>query len=843
MLDSVSSLPHQRVVASGKFLRLGAEKFVVRGVTYGPFAPDARGVSFPEVERLREDLRHIASLGFNVVRVYDVPHREFFEGCAANNLRVLVTVPWTQHVDFFADRSAGLGAIRAVRKAVQQCRDYDSVFGYLVANEIESTLVRWMGPAKVTRFLEELIEAARSEDGGALFAYTNYPSTEYLRPQNADFVAFNVYLESATAFGSYLQRLQNLAGEKPLVLSEFGLDVRTHGVARQADTFAWSWAEVAAAGLSGSIWFSFTDEWYRGNADVVDWQFGMVTRDRREREICGVARRWCRPGGLLEKLARPARVSRVSVIVCTYNGTRTVRDCLSSLRTLSYPNYEAILVDDGSGPGVAEIAEDFPEVRFLRQNHAGLSAARNLGAHEATGEIIAYTDDDCVVDEDWLTYLVPRLATGEVAAAGGPNIPPAPHGMVEACVAAAPGSPSHVLLTDVEAEHVPGCNLAVRRDAFEAIGGFRDEYVAAGDDVEFCWRLQDARMRIGFAPAAMVWHYRRSRASDYFRQQRGYGKAEALLMRRHPERFGLVGGAHWRGIVYPPGGGVPMFLGAAPQIYQGVFGHAPFQRIYGGDAPEFGYVVSSVHWLACGLLFALGGLLSPWLGIAGGAMILANVLQAVQLARGAEITAPYNGFAGRLCLMSLSWAQPIVRGWARYVGGLGYTRSRRAFSTWPKVSLWSRRSLIHLWLSDAYWNANGLNRDALFQPIAADLAAAGWECVPGYGWERWDLEIRRPVRLWLVRLASVTEYHEGGECLTRVKLHTVPTAFFGLTRGLIIATALVAGLVWGLGAVLAVVIALVLLLAVSGAGGMWLLFSLRHRIRRVAREIGVAQGP
>ena len=84
-----------------------------------------------------------------------------------------------------------------------------------------------------------------------------------------------------------------------------------------------------------------------------------------------------------------------------------------------------------------------------------------------------------------------------------------------------------MLLDDVEAEHIPGCNMAFRREALEEIGGFDPVYRAAGDDVDVCWRLQKLGHRIGWSPAAMVWHFRRNTVKDYLNQQRGYGKAEA----------------------------------------------------------------------------------------------------------------------------------------------------------------------------------------------------------------------------------------------------------------------------------------------------------------------------
>ena len=87
----------------------------------------------------------------------------------------------------------------------------------------------------------------------------------------------------------------------------------------------------------------------------------------------------------------------------------------------------------------------------------------------------------------------------------------------------APGGPNHVLLSDTVAEHIPGCNMAFRRDVLLAIGGFDDRFRIAGDDVDVCWRLHDRGDTIGFHPAAMVWHHSRSTIRGYLRQQYNYG--------------------------------------------------------------------------------------------------------------------------------------------------------------------------------------------------------------------------------------------------------------------------------------------------------------------------------
>src|SRR2546430_5882272 len=159
---------------------------------------------------------------------------------------------------------------------------------------------------------------------------------------------------------------------------------------------------------------------------------------------------------------------RVSVVVCTYNGRRTIRDCLEGLSRLAYPNYEVIVVDDGSTDDTAAVVRRY-DCRLIRTENRGLANARNTGLEAATGEIVAYIDDDAYPDPEWLTYLAATFMSTTHAAVGGPNIAPTGDGPIADCVARAPGGPVHVLLSDRQAEHIPGCNLAFRRYALAAI--------------------------------------------------------------------------------------------------------------------------------------------------------------------------------------------------------------------------------------------------------------------------------------------------------------------------------------------------------------------------------------
>src|SRR5881392_1850049 len=208
-----------RVRAAGKFLFQGDRKLYVRGVTYGTFAPNDDGVPYPAADVVERDFARMASAGLNAVRVYTVPPRWLLDLAAVYGLVVLVGLPWEQHVAFLAERTRRRDIERRVREGVRACAGHPALLGYAVGNEIPSGIVRWHGRVRVERFLRGLVGAVRDEDD-ALVTYVNYPSTEYLEVPCVDFACFNVYLERRDRLAAYLARLQNLAGDLPLVMAE-----------------------------------------------------------------------------------------------------------------------------------------------------------------------------------------------------------------------------------------------------------------------------------------------------------------------------------------------------------------------------------------------------------------------------------------------------------------------------------------------------------------------------------------------------------------------------------------------------------------------------------------------
>ena len=585
-IPSASARPQVK----GKFLYKENQKLWIRGVTYGTFRPNAEGDLFPDLLTVEQDFLRIASHGFNAIRTYTLPPRWLLDAASRCGLFVLVGLWWDQFVTFLDDKKLVQSIMERVRESIQRCAGHPAVLAYSLANEIPAQIVRWYGRRKIERFLEQLHAIVKSVDPQGLVTYVNYPTTEYLDLPFLDFICFNVYLEKPDTLKAYLARLQNIAGDRPLILAEIGLDSLRHGQDTQADVLAWQIRTVGSAGGAGAFAFAWTDEWYCGGQEIKDWDFGLTDRSRNAKPALGAVQHAFHEFPLLPRPEWP----RISVIVCSYNGSRTIRDCLNALQCLEYPNYEVIVVNDGSTDATESMAREYPFCVISTPNR-GLSEARNTGLHLATGEIVAYTDDDAFPDPHWLNYLADMFLTTSHAGIGGPNLPPSDDGWIAECVANAPGGPIHVLLDDQTAEHIPGCNMAFRKESLKSIGGFDPQFRSAGDDVDICWRLQEKGWTLGFHPSALVWHHRRNSVRTYWSQQRGYGKAEALLEKKWPQKYNVAGHLSWKGRLYGQGS-IKACLWSTSRIYHGVWGSAPFQRMYQADPSHTQSILSMPEW-------------------------------------------------------------------------------------------------------------------------------------------------------------------------------------------------------------------------------------------------------
>lgn len=754
-----ASTPRPHV--DGKFFGLGTERLWLRGVTYGTFAPDEQGLRFGAQEQVRADFTAMAANGMNAVRTYTAPPRWLLDEAAASGLWVVAGLAWEQHIAFLDERGRAAAIEASVREQAAECAGHPAVLSFAVGNEIPTPLVRWHGRRRVEAFIERLCGAVRAEAPDALLTYVNYPSTEYLRLPFLDFLAFNVYLDDSVQVTKYLARLQNLAGEKPLVLAEVGADSRRAGPDEQADTLASQLEAAATSGCAGAFVFAWTDEWHRGEDEVRDWHFGLTDRARRPKPaLAAVSAAYAGAEGVVEPDS-----PLVSVIVCTHNGERWLGGCLQAIASLRYPAYETIVVDDGSTDLTAAVADSYG-VRVIRTENQGLSAARNVGLLAARGDYVAYIDDDAYPDRDWLRFLVGAFGSSDHAAIGGPNLPPAGDDAIAACVANAPGGPVHVLLSDSEAEHIPGCNMAFRRADLVEIGGFDEQFRTAGDDVDVCWRLAGHGRSLGFHPAAVVWHHRRDTIRAYLRQQRGYGHAEALLERKWPEKYTRRGHLTWKGRLYDRASGRAF---RPSRIYHGTWGTGAFQPAEDRSPGAIAGLVGGPDWyLLLAGLAAVGSLgviwtFFVWAIVALGVGVGASIAIAGACALRADLGRHGGTRPRRVALRSVVAVLHILQPGARLGGRLaqGLSPWRRHPTASGVVFPRPRARLI--------WHESWFPAQRRVERIEQAARQSGARVVRGGPYATWDLELSGGA-LGAARVLVAVEEHGRGRQLVRSRV-------------------------------------------------------------------------
>jgi O-antigen biosynthesis protein len=781
----------QRIIVDGKFLKAGNRRFLVKGVTYGTFAPGEDGCQFPASSMMRRDFAAMARAGFNTVRLYTPPTRDLLDAAAGEGLRVLVGLPWTQHVAFLDDRSLIESIRRDIVHHVCTLADHPAVLMFALGNEVPPSVVRWHGRERVERFLQTLCDDARNAAPDALFTYVNYPPTSYLDLSSFDVCAFNVYLHREPELRSYLAHLQNIAGQKPLLLAEAGADSLREGMDGQAALTSMHVRAAFEEGACGAVAFAWTDEWWRGGAEIDDWKFGLVDRERQPKPALAAVSSAFAEAPFAEK----ARVSwpRVSVVVCAYNAAETISECLASLNALEYPDFEVIVVNDGSTDATGDLAREWatdersgcPAKRVVDVANGGLSRARNIGLEHAAGTIVAYTDADVRVDPLWLSYLVQPFMTSDVVGSGGPNIVPPDDPRVAQCVARAPGGPTHVLLDDRIAEHIPGCNMAFKRDALLAIGGFNPIYLRAGDDVDVCWRLQARGWRIGFAPSAIVWHRHRTTVRAYWRQQVGYGEGETWLALRHPDKF-IGGDMLWRGRIYSS---LP-FVRALyrDRLNTGTWGTSSFPSVYNSGASGLTFLPASAGWLVLSFaLMVVGALLHVSYHdaaraalVLGSAGLLTSTVRCLRFAWQAEFATA--SVRDRLLVAGLHLLQPLARLRGRIRGHFAAPADLSASAAATTVrglpSLGRALALTGgVRLERTFWTDSWSSLPALLEQLVAALRrqrGAGRIDVDE-GWsQRWDVAL--PIGGFArLEARGLVEEHTRGACLVRLSSRLRPT--------------------------------------------------------------------
>jgi hypothetical protein len=264
----------------------------------------------------------------------------------------------------------------------------------------------------------------------------------------------------------------------------------------------------------------------------------------------------------------------------------------------------------------------------------------------------------------------------------------------------------------------------------------------------------------------VVWHFRRNTVRAYINQQRGYGKAEALVYAKHPFRFNLFGQAKWLGRIYGDLSAA-LLLSRKPVIYSGVFGRGLFQTMYEPPSSLTALLPLTFEWSVAALVLAL-------IGIVGGGwlwLLLVPLLATWALCVNGALKAPidprFTGLKARALVALLIYLGPLLRGWERLKWRVKTMQTVDHIGLAPVEQrariVWSARAF-----DLSYWNEEAAEKEVLLGGLMDLLLPQKYFVVADTGWSKWDLKIARG--LWSRALVTVcSENHGGLKRLLRVR--------------------------------------------------------------------------
>lgn len=230
-------------------------------------------------------------------------------------------------------------------------------------------------------------------------------------------------------------------------------------------------------------------------------------------------------------------VGLVSIIVPTWNGAARITRCLEALRSLNTDRaVEILVIDDGSTDGTGDVVHSFPDVRLISQTNSGPAAARNRGALEARGEILVFTDDDCVPVPDWLEALLEPFADPEVVGSKGAYLT-RQRGLVARFVQLEYEDRYRIMAPNVDIDFIDTYSAAFVRERFLEMNGFDTSFpVACAEDIELSYRMSARGWKMRFAPAARVFHTHPSSLWRYLKKKYKFAYWRVLAVKKNPAK-------------------------------------------------------------------------------------------------------------------------------------------------------------------------------------------------------------------------------------------------------------------------------------------------------------------
>jgi cellulose synthase/poly-beta-1,6-N-acetylglucosamine synthase-like glycosyltransferase len=228
---------------------------------------------------------------------------------------------------------------------------------------------------------------------------------------------------------------------------------------------------------------------------------------------------------------------RTSIIIAVKSDNPNLRECLEACGRLTDQDFEILVLPD------EPCSLPFPKTRVLPTGPAGPSSKRDRGCHEARGSLLAILDDDAYPAPDWLSAAVAVLQPAGVAAVGGPAVTPpgdSPAQQASGLVYASRmvGGPyvyRYLPRPARDVDDYPTCNLIIKKEAYQKIGGF-DTCYWPGEDTVVCLKLtRDLKQRIVYDPRVLVYHHRRPLFRGHLRQVASYALHRGYFVKKFPQ--------------------------------------------------------------------------------------------------------------------------------------------------------------------------------------------------------------------------------------------------------------------------------------------------------------------
>ena len=228
---------------------------------------------------------------------------------------------------------------------------------------------------------------------------------------------------------------------------------------------------------------------------------------------------------------------KVSIIIPVKEINDYIKESISKILELDYFDFEILIFPD------FESLQAFPKTKIIPTGQVGPSQKRNMALQYATGEILAFLDDDAYPDKNWLARAVLYFESSEASAVGGPAITPESDSFWQKVSGAvflskiSGGNPERYWpIGDIkEVDDWPSVNLLVRKSDFAAVGGFNSDFWP-GEDTKLCFDLtKKLGKKIIYDPSVLVYHHRRAGLKKHLKQVGGYGLHRGFFAKKYPE--------------------------------------------------------------------------------------------------------------------------------------------------------------------------------------------------------------------------------------------------------------------------------------------------------------------